>query len=251
MPGEGVKTGRHIASAFERDLEEIDALIARMGGLIEAAIVDAIRALETRDMTLAARVRQGDSAIDALEARIDAEAVQLIALRAPTAIDLRRVLAAMKIAADLERCGDYAKNIAKRSTVLEAMPAIGGATASIRRMGDAVRLQMQHALDACARRDADLAAEVRRRDYDIDQMYNTLFREFLTHMMENPRNITACMHLHFIAKNIERIGDHATGIAEQVIYMLTGALPEDERPKADHTALPPSTHKQEGTWQTP
>lgn len=246
-----MKTGRHIATAFERELEELDALLAQMGGRIEVAITDAIRALETRDTALADQVRWGDAEIDALEARIDAEVIRLLALRAPTATDLRRVVATMKIAAALERCGDYAKNIAKRAAVLATMPAIEGTTASVRRMGDAVRLQMQNVLDACLHQDVELAMAVRQADHDIDQMYNTLFREYLTHMMEDPRTITACMHLHFIAKNIERIGDHATNIAEQVIYMLTGALPEDERPKADQTSLPQSVHRREGTWESP
>lgn len=245
-----MKVGRHIASAFERDLEELDTLLAQMGGKIEVAIMDAVRALETRDAALAEQVQRGDAEIDALEKQIDTEVIRFLALRSPTATDLRRVVATMKIAAALERCGDYAKNIAKRATVLETMPEIEGTIGSIRRMADAVRLQMQHALDACMRHDAELAVEVRQGDHDIDQMYNTLFREYLTHMMENPRNITACMHLHFIAKNIERIGDHATNIAEQVIYMLTGSLPEDRRPKADHTSLPESAHKREGTWQS-
>ncbi|HMM09811.1 MAG TPA: phosphate signaling complex protein PhoU [Paracoccus solventivorans] len=242
---------QHIVTAFDRDLETIEALLARMGGLVEAAVVDAIRALETRDEDLAEAVRRGDKAIDALEEQIDVETARLIALRAPTASDLRYVLATMKIAAALERCGDYAKNLARRSTVLAQMPAIDGASGSIRRMGDAVRLQMKNALDAFIQRDEALAEQVRLGDHDVDQMYNTLFREFLTHMMEDPRNISACMHLHFIAKNIERMGDHATSIAEQVIYLVTGNLPDDERPKADHTALAAHAHKQEGAWQPP
>ncbi len=208
-----------------------------MGGLVEAAILNAVRALETCDVELADQVRQGDAAIDALEEQINIEAARLIALRAPAAADLRTVLTAVKIAAALERCGDYAKNLAKRSNVLSTLPAIDGATGSIRRMGKAVQLQLKNGLDAYIHRDAVLAEQVRQGDHDVDQMYNTLFREFLTYMMEDPRNISACMHLHFIAKNIERVGDHVTGIAEQVIYLVTGALPEGERPKADNTAI--------------
>lgn len=245
-----MEKGQHIVTAFDRDLETIEALLARMGGLVEAAIMEAIRALEARDVELAEAVRQGDDEIDALEQQIDAEAARLIALRAPAAADLRTVLAAMKIAAALERCGDYAKNLAKRSTVLAAVPTIEGASGSIRRMGDAVRLQMKNVLDAFARRDAALAERVRQGDHDIDQMYNTLFREFLTYMMEDPRAISPCMHLHFIAKNIERMGDHVTAIAEQVIYVVTGAVPDDERPKADHTSQPQGAQPQEGTWQS-
>ncbi|HMO08839.1 MAG TPA: phosphate signaling complex protein PhoU [Paracoccaceae bacterium] len=225
----------HIAKAFDRDLEAVQAMIMKMGGLVEAAILGAAQALETRDDELADKVRRGDAVIDALEEQINAECARLIALRQPTASDLRTVLTVMKIAASLERCGDYAKNLAKRSTVLAQMAPIGGAAGSVRRMAKAVEQLLKDALDAYIARDAELAAEVRLRDREVDQMYNALFREFLTHMLEDPRNITACMHLHFIAKNIERVGDHATGIAEQVIYLVTGTLPADQRPKGDMT----------------
>jgi phosphate transport system protein len=164
----------------------------------------------------------------------------MIALRAPAASDLRTALSVIKIAASLERCGDYTKNLAKRSNVLAQLSPVGGSTGSIRRIAKAVQLQLAGAIDAYIKRDYDMAVEVRNRDKDIDQMYNALFREFLTHMMEDPRNITACMHLHFIAKNIERLGDHATGIAEQVIYLITGHLPEESRPKG---SLPSSATK--------
>ncbi|MDP2739775.1 MAG: phosphate signaling complex protein PhoU [Pseudorhodobacter sp.] len=230
---------RHIATAFDRDLEAIQAMIMKMGGMVEAAILDSTQALEARDEEQAEAVRQGDKAIDAIEDHINHEAARLIALRAPTAGDLRTVLTVMKIAAALERCGDYAKNMAKRSTVLAQMEPIGSSVGAIRRMARAVQVQLKDALDSYIHRDAELAAEVRLRDRDVDQMYNGLFRELLTHMMEDPRNITACMHLHFIAKNIERMGDHATSIAEQVIYLVTGELPEEARPKADNTSLVP------------
>ncbi len=223
----------HIASAFDRDLEAVQAMIMKMGGLVETALSDAAQALETRDEELAERVRRSDLAIDLLEEQVNSECARLIALRAPTATDLRIVLAVMKIAGTLERCGDYAKNLGKRSNVLAQMNPIAGAAGSIRRMAKQVQLLLKDALDAYITRDAALAADVRVRDREVDQMYNALFREFLTHMMEDPRNITACMHLHFIAKNIERVGDHATGIAEQVIYLVTGELPGDVRPKAD------------------
>ncbi len=231
-----MNTERHIASAFDRDLEAIQALVLKMGGLVEAAILDAAQALETRDDELAERIRAGDKAIDRLEELINSEAARLIALRAPAASDLRTVLTVMKIAASLERCGDYAKNLAKRSKVLAQMPVIPGTDASLRRMAKAVQLLLKDALDSYIHRDAVLAEDVRQRDAEVDQMYNTLFREFLTHMMEDPRNISACMHLHFIAKNIERVGDHATSIAEQVIYLVTGQMPDDARPKSDTTS---------------
>lgn len=231
-----MNTDPHIASAFDRDLESIQAMIMKMGGLVEAAILDAAAALETRDDELAQRVRRSDTAIDALEDQINTECARVIALRAPTASDLRTVLTVMKIAASLERCGDYAKNLANRSAVLAQMSPIAGSAGSIRRMAKAVELMLRDALDAYIQRDAEKAADVRMRDREVDQMYNALFREFLTHMMEDPRNITACMHLHFIAKNIERCGDHATGIAEQVIYLVTGAMPDEARPKGDLTS---------------
>ncbi len=227
---------RHISTAFDRDLEGIQAMIMKMGGLVEAAILDAAAALDTRDDELAARVRLGDKVIDALEDQINTECARLIALRAPAASDLRTVLTVMKIAASLERCGDYAKNLAKRSLVLTQMVPIEGSAGAIKRMAKAVAVLLGDALDAYIRRDVDMAADVRRRDREVDQMYNALFREFLTHMMEDPRAITACMHLHFIAKNIERMGDHATGVAEQVIYLVTGQMPEDDRVKGDTTS---------------
>ncbi len=228
----------HIASAFDRDLEAVQALIMKMGGLVETALLDAAEALVTRDEEMAIRVRNGDNAVDALEEQVNAECARLIALRAPNATDLRTVLTVMKIASSLERCGDYAKNLGKRAMVLTQMAPIGATAGSVRRMAKAVQLLLKDALDAYIARDVALAADVRLRDREVDQMYNALFREFLTHMLEDPRNITACMHLHFIAKNIERVGDHATGIAEQVIYLVTGKHPEDARPKADVTSGP-------------
>lgn len=222
---------QHILRAFDRDLETVQALIMKMGGMVEAALADAGRALETQDEDLAEQVRQGDRAIDAIEEEINSECARVIALRAPMGSDLRTVLSVIKIAGNLERCGDYAKNLAKRSKVLATLPTIPGAAGSLRRMGRLVGLLLKDALDAFIARDAALAEDVRQRDHDVDQMYNTLFREFLTHMMEDPRKISACMHLHFIAKNIERVGDHATTIAEQVIYLATGALPDEARPK--------------------
>ncbi|MBU3028822.1 phosphate signaling complex protein PhoU [Paracoccus marinaquae] len=224
---------KHISSAFDRDLETIQAQVVKMGGMVEAAINDAAVALENRDEDLAEQVRRRDKAIDALEADINEEAARLIALRAPTATDLRMVLAVIKISASLERVGDYAKNMAKRTEVLSHLPNIVGSGIALRRMSVAVNRMLQDALDSYIRRDAQLAEDVRQRDLEVDQMYNALFREFLTHMMEDPRNITSCMHLHFIAKNTERMGDHATSIAEQVIYLVTGELPDDARPKSN------------------
>lgn len=226
----------HIVTGFDRDLEGVQARIMTMGGLVEAAILDAAQALETRDEELAERVRMNDSAIDALEAQVQSDCARLLALRSPTATDLRTVLTVMKIASALERCGDYAKNLSKRSIVLAQMSPIGGTAGTLRRMAKTVQLMLKDALDAYIARDALLAEDVRQRDRDVDQMYNGLFRTLLTHMMEDPRNITASMHLHFIAKNLERVGDHATGISEQVIYLVKGELPNEARPKADLTS---------------
>jgi len=228
---------QHIATAFDRDLEAIQARIMKMGGLVEAAIMESAGSLEARDEEQAEKVRAGDAAIDALEDLINEETARLIALRAPTAVDLRVVLSVMKISGNLERIGDYAKNIAKRTGVLAQLPAVPGATASLRRMAREVELMLKDALDAYIQRDAELARDVVERDLEVDQMYNALFREFLTFMMEDPRSITACMHLHFIAKNTERMGDHVTGIAEQVIYLVTGDRPDEIRVKADDTSV--------------
>ncbi|MDJ0630374.1 MAG: phosphate signaling complex protein PhoU [Rhodobacter sp.] len=228
---------RHISAAFDRDLEALQALIMKMGGLVESSIKESAQALLDRDEELANKVRVTDERIDVLEEEINHEAARLIALRAPTAGDLRTVLSVLKISGNLERCGDYTKNLAKRVTALAHMPPIDDAGAAIRRMARDVDLMLKDALDAFIQRDDELAGQVIDRDDDIDQMYNALFRELLTHMLEDPRNITACMHLHFIAKNMERMGDHVTAIAEQVIYLVTGELPEETRPKSDETAI--------------
>ena len=228
---------QHIASVFDRDLEAIQAQIMKMGGLVEAAIRDSAQSLETRDEELAETVRKGDALIDQLEEMINEEAARVIALRAPIASDLRLILSVIKISANLERIGDYAKNMAKRTGVLAQMAPVNDSSGALRRMAREVERMLNHALDAYVQRDAELAADVISRDRDVDQMYNALFREFLTFMMEDPRNITACMHLHFIAKNIERMGDHVTSIAEQVVYLVTGEHPEDDRPKADKTSM--------------
>jgi phosphate transport system protein len=203
---------QHISTAFDRDLEAIQSNIMKMGGLVEAAMTDSARALNNRDVELAERVRADDKKIDALEMLINEECARLIALRAPMASDLRAVLSVMKIAGALERVGDYAKNLAKRTALLIGSAKIEGSEGSLLRMINEVIAMLDHT---------------------VDQMYNGLFREILTHMMEDPRNISTCMHLHFIAKNVERMGDHVTNIAEQVIYAVSGELPEDARPKGN------------------
>ena len=226
----------HISSAYDRDLEQITTLIMKMGGLVEEAILKAAKSLADRDLELAEEVRAGDKIIDALELQINEDAARTIALRAPVSKDLRSLLTVLRLAASLERIGDYAKNIAKRTSVLVEMSPVSGADAALRRMAREVEQMLKDTLDAYVRGDAVLAEDVRQRDQEVDHMYNALFREFLTFMMEDPRNITACMHLHFIAKNTERMGDHATAIAEQVVYLITGELPDDPRPKAENVA---------------
>lgn len=229
----------HIASAFDRDLEGVQAQIMKMGGLVEQAILDAAQALETRDPELGDKVREGDKVIDKMDEHIHETAARIIALRAPQAVDLRVILSVMKISSDLERIGDLAKNMAKRNSVLMQLSSIDGASAALRRMAREVELMLKDALDSYIQRDAALARDVIQRDQDVDQMYNATFREFLTFMMEDPRNITACMHLHFIAKNIERMGDHVTSIAEQTVYLVTGAHADENRTKADTTSVQP------------
>ena len=229
-------TQQHITSAFDRDLASIQAKIMKMGGLVEAAILEGAISLETRDEERAEKVRAADKAIDLLEEKINEDAARLIALRSPTAGDLRLVLAIMKISGNLERIGDYAKNMAKRTGVLAQMAPVSDSAGSLRRMAKEVSKMLKDVLDAYIHRDAELAGDVIKRDSDVDQMYNGLFREFLTFMMEDPRNITACMHLHFIGKNIERMGDHVTAIAEQVVYLVTGEFPEEDRVKSDVTS---------------
>jgi phosphate transport system protein len=229
---------QHIAAAFDRDLEAIQAMIMQMGGLVEAAILNSAEALAERDEDLAAKVRDDDARIDALEEAVNAEAARIIATRQPIATDLRTVLTVMKISGNLERVGDYAKNLGKRTAALIEMPPVGGSAKSLRRMAREVELMLKDALDAYMRRDADLARQVRDRDLEVDHIYNALFRELLTHMMEDPRTISAAMHLHFIAKNIERMGDHVTAIAEEVIYLVTGQRPGAERPKDNAGYVP-------------
>ncbi|MEM7631753.1 MAG: phosphate signaling complex protein PhoU [Pseudomonadota bacterium] len=228
---------QHIVSAFDRDLEAIQAQIMKMGGLVENAILEAAISLETRDEERAERVRRADKAIDELEELINEEAARVIALRAPTAVDLRLILTIIKVSANLERIGDYAKNMAKRTSVLAQMSPVNDSAGALRRMAKEVERMLKDALDSYIARDAELAQDVIDRDREVDQMYNALFREFLTFMMEDPRNITACMHLHFIAKNIERMGDHVTSIAEQVVYLVTGSTPDESRQKADQTSV--------------
>ena len=231
-----MNSSQHIRSAFDRDLDMIQAKMLKMGGLVEAAILDAAKSFESRDLELAQEVRARDKKIDALEAQINEDVTRIIALRAPAASDLRTLLSILKVAGNLERIGDYAKNMAKRTNVLLQLPLIENSPASLRRLAREVQIMLKDALDAYTQRDAEMGMDIISRDRDIDELYNALFREFLTYMMEDPRNITPCMHLHFIAKNIERMGDHVTSLAEQVVFVVTGELPGEPRDKGDVTS---------------
>ncbi|QDY71477.1 phosphate signaling complex protein PhoU [Qingshengfaniella alkalisoli] len=230
---------QHIMSAFDRDLQTIQGLMVKMGAMVEEAIRTSVTALETSDLELAEKTRLGDKAIDALEEEIKHETARVIALRAPTAIDLRTILSVMTIGAQLERCGDLAKNIAKRTPLIAESTEIAGAFAMLRNFSGFIEKMVSDALDAYIQRDVAAAEAIIRRDEEADETYNTIFRSLLTHMMEDQSTITACMHLHFIAKNLERIGDHATGIAEQTIYRVSGELPDEDRPKVDVTDTAP------------
>jgi phosphate transport system protein len=226
----------HIVSSFDDDLQEIRNAIIEMGGLAESQLEAAIRALVDRNSDLAQKTIEADVEIDELEKSIDAMAVRLLALRNPVADDLRRVISALKIASLLERVADYSANLAKRAIALNMAPAQRPAS-TIPRMGELVRHMIDDTLTAYAQNDVELAYDVWRRDQEVDQLYNSMFRELLTYMMEDPRSITSCTHMLFMAKNIERIGDHMTNIAEIVIYKITGNAPTESRPKGDKTSV--------------
>ncbi|MEX1155270.1 phosphate signaling complex protein PhoU [Parvibaculum sp.] len=227
----------HTLKAFEDELHALSVSIAQMGGLTEAQLGTALDAIVRRDTQLAERAIASDAAIDDLEHKIEAATVRLIALHQPMAVDLREAIAAIKISIDLERIGDLAKNIAKRALVLQNdFEGANRLIQGIARMGRLAQRQLKQVLDAYANRDAAAAMEVWREDEEIDAMYNSVFRELLTYMMEDPRTIGVSTHLLFVAKNIERIGDHATNIAETVGYLVTGEWVHDERPKGDTTS---------------
>jgi len=222
----------HIVKSFDEELQQLNAVVLRMGGVAEAQLAGAIDALVRRDSDLAQKVVAGDEAIDQMDLELDENAVRTLALRQPMANDLREVISSLKISSDLERIGDYAKNVAKRTLALNQL-APHEATRSIPRMAKLVQAIIKDVLDAYANHDPNRALDVWHRDEEVDEMYTALFRELLTYMMEDPRNITPCTHLLFIAKNIERIGDHATNIAETTHYLTTGKRIHGGRPKSD------------------
>lgn len=226
----------HIVKSFDQELKQIENLILQMGGLVEIQIHESVIALGSRDIELAQKVRDDDKSVDSLEVKIDELTLRTLALRQPVATDLRSVICALKVASNLERIGDYAKNIAKRTQVLADTNSVGTAEKTIKRMADLVQKMVTDVLNAYVKKDIEMADDLRLRDEEVDHMHNTLFRELLTYMMEDPRNITPCMHMLFIAKNLERMGDHTTAIAEQIHYVVKGTLPKEKRPKGDKTS---------------
>jgi phosphate transport system protein len=234
-------TSDHIIKSYDEELRRLNSTIMQMGGLAEGQLAAAIEAVMKRDSALAARVVEGDAQVDRLEQDVDGLVVRLLALRQPMARDLREILAALRIASDLERICDYAANVAKRSIVLNQSPPVRPVY-TLPRMVKLAQALTKDVLDSYVARDADKALIVWARDEELDEMYSSLFRELLTYMMEDPRNITACTHLLFMAKNVERIGDHATNIAETVYFLVNGTPLTQARPKRDSSnqAVAPS-----------
>ena len=225
----------HIVKSYEQELQRLRDLMAEMGGLVEAQVATAAKAIVGNDAEMAGQAVEQDRAVDALERSAEQMVIRMLALRQPMANDLRQIVAALKITAALERIGDYAKNVAKRSLVLAQFPSVlslGGLSAMTRLVQESLRL----VIDAVGENDAQKAVQVWQSDQAIDDLYNSVFRELVTYMMEDPRNITPCTHLLFIAKNLERIGDHATNIAETVHYAVTGETLQSDRPKGDNSA---------------
>ncbi|WP_396593851.1 phosphate signaling complex protein PhoU [Brevundimonas sp. R86498] len=222
---------QHTVKAYGDELNQLTAEVARMGGLAEAQVADAVESVARRDIALARAVVERDAKVDAMHRDIEKKAIRLIALRQPVASDLRKTLAAMKLSVDLERTGDLAKNIAKRALSLAETEPMQPLTRSIERMGKLVSMRLRDVLDAYTASEIDRAMAVWASDDEVDEHYNALFRELLTYMMGDPRTISACTHLLFMAKNLERIGDHATNIAEVIHYEITGDEMTGERPR--------------------
>jgi phosphate transport system protein len=225
----------HFVKSFDQDLKKLTDMLVRMGGIVENQVALAAEAIMDRNADAATRTVEEDVKVDALEREIEQFVIRMLALRQPMAADLRLVVAALKATGDLERIGDYAANVAKRSIVLAQFPApysLGG----LAHMATLVQAQLKTIIDALGSADSEKAVEVWRSDRAVDDIYNTIFRELITYMMEDPRNITPCTHLLFIAKNLERIGDHTTNIAETIYYAVKGEVIPDVRPKGDTSA---------------
>lgn len=225
-------TAQHIVKSYDEELKRLTNAIVEMGGSAESQLDQAIQAVARRDSELAGRVVRNDGAIDQLEEAVQAQTMRLLALRQPVARDLRDILAAIKIASDIERIGDLAANIAKRAIALNQSAPVRP-VAAVPRMGKLAQQSIKDVIDAYVEHDAQKAIAVWKRDDDLDDLTSSLFRELLTYMMEDPRSISPCAHLLFIAKNIERIGDHATNIAETVHFLVMGQRPMTARPKGD------------------
>ncbi|MDB5592015.1 phosphate signaling complex protein PhoU [Enterovirga sp.] len=226
----------HIVASFDADLRQLRSAAAEMGGICEKMLAEAVTALVRRDAALAQEVIKADARLDALQREVEEKAIMTIARRQPMAMDLRDVVSAIRISGDLERIGDLAKNCAKRTLAIADGFQAQRIVTGLQNMADLVMRQLTDVLDAYAQRDLERAMDVWRRDGSIDALYTSLFRELLTYMMEDPRNITFCAHLLFYGKNVERIGDHTTNIAETVHYLVTGQALSAERPKDDRAS---------------
>ena len=226
----------HTVRSYDEELRRLSNTLMQMGGLAESQLAAAIQAVTRRDSGLAGDVVQTDLRVDQLEAEVDQLVVRILALRQPVGPDLREIISALKMASDLERIADYAANVAKRAIALNQTPAVRPAFA-IPRMGNYAQGMIKDVLDAFVDRNAEKAIAVWRRDEELDEMYTSLFRELLTYMMEDPRNITSATHLLFMAKNVERIGDHATNIAETIYFLVKGERLNETRPKGDRSSI--------------
>jgi phosphate transport system protein len=225
----------HVVKSYDLELKRLRNLLTEMGGIVENQLALSAEAILNRDAGAATRAVEEDAKVDALEREAEQFVIRLLALRQPVAGDLRHIVAALKITDDLERIGDYAANVAKRSIVL-AQFALPYSLSGLAHMAQLVQQNVKEIIDALGDSDAERAVAVWRSDELVDDMYNAIFRELITYMMEDPRNITPCTHLLFIAKNLERIGDHATNIAETVHYAVTGENLPDTRPKGNSSA---------------
>jgi phosphate transport system protein len=225
----------HLVKSYDQELKRLRNMMTEMGGIVETQVALAADAIMQRDAASATRALEEDPKVDALEREVESFVIRLLALRQPVAGDLRQIVAALKITSDLERIGDYAANVAKRSIVLSQF-SLPYSLAGLAHMARMVQGQLKSIIDALGENDAEKAVEVWRSDQVVDDIYNAIFREVITYMMEDPRNITPCTHLLFVAKNLERIGDHATNIAEKLYYAVTGETLPDSRPKGDTSA---------------
>jgi phosphate transport system protein len=225
----------HLVKSYDQELKRLRNMMTQMGGIVENQVALAAEAIMHRDAAAATRAVEEDPKVDALEREVETFVIRLLALRQPVAGDLRQIVAALKITGDLERIGDYAANVAKRSIVLAEF-SLPYSLAGLAHMARLVQGQLKLIIDALGDNDTDKAMEVWRSDQVVDDIYNAIFRELITYMMEDPRNITPCTHLLFIAKNLERIGDHATNVAENLYYAVTGESLPDSRPKGNTAA---------------